>query len=196
MRSLRTDTGTVASTRWRRKNFDRMCAHRKRCSKMCAVPQCGDSVRPTFRFGPDASGRSMCCSKKDSDTIPVCSPFVVQDTDIARRPWCRTKYIARRERCASCHWLRPRGAARASRLPAVRTSVTCRSVSFVIVSVSTPIPAFRPRSICIRGSWIPTNRVSPSDGSRGRATTAASRAHVRAWSSSSRSFASPRRRDV
>lgn len=196
MRSLRTVTGTVASTRSRRKNSVRMCAHRKPFSRMCAVPRSGDSARPTFRFAPDVSGPSTCCSKKDSATIPVCSPFVVQDTDIVRRRWCRTKSIARRERFASCRWLRPRGAVRAFRLPAARISAICRSVSFVIVSVSTRIPAFRPRSICIRGSWIPTNRVSPSDGSRRRATTVASRARVRAWSNSSRNFASLRRRDV
>ena len=196
MRSLRTGTGTGASIHWRPKNSDRISVHRRLCSKMSAVPPSGDSARPTFRSDPDASGPSMCFSKKDSVTIPACSPFAVQDTDTVRRQSCRTRCIACREHCASCRWPRPRGEAHAFRLPAARTSATCPSASFVTASVNIHFPAFPPRSTCTHGSWILISRVSPSDGSRKRAITVASRARVRAWSSCSRSSASPPRRDV
>ena len=195
-RSRRMDTGIGASTRWRPKNFGKMCVHPRRCSKMCVVPPSGDSARPTFRFAPVASGRSTSYSKRDSATIRVCFPFVVRDTAIVRRRSCRTRCIARREHCASCRWPRRRGAARAFRLPAARIFGISRSASFAAVSVSIRTPAFRPRSTCIRGSSILISRVSPLDGLPKRVTTVDSRARVHAWSSCSPNFASRRRRDA
>ncbi len=196
MRSRRMDTGIAASTPSHPKNFAKMFAHPKRCSKMSAVTPSGDSARPTFRFARDVNGRSTSCSKKVSATIPVCSPFVVRDTAIGRRRLCRTSCIVRRELCMSCRLPRRRGAARAFPPRAARICVTSRSVSFVTASVNTRIRAYQQRSICIRGSWIPTSLGSLSAGSPRRATTADSRGRVRAWSSCSRSSALRRQRDA
>lgn len=196
MRSLRMDTGTAASTHSHPKNFDKMFARPKRCSKMSVVPRSGDSARRIFPFARAANGRSMCSSKKVFATIRACSPFVVRDTAIEPRRLCRTRSIVRRERCASYRLPRRRGAARAFLQPVARTCVTYRSASSVTASVNTRTRAFRPHSICIPGNWTPTNRDFRSAGSPRRATTAASRACVHAWSNCSRSSVSQRQRDA
>lgn len=196
MRSLRMDIGTAASTRSHPRNFDKMCARPKRCSKMSVVPRSRDSARRIFRFAPVANGRSTSCSKKAFATTPASSRFVVPGMAIVLLRSCRTWSIVRRARCASCRSPRPRGTARASLQPAAHICVTCRSASSATAFVNTRTLAFRPRSICIRGNWIPTSRGFRSGGSPRRATTAASRARVRAWSNCWPSSASPRRRDA